>query len=365
MVLGRYGVLTVDEARQQARQVLADATRGIDAAGDRQSRRREPTMEQVFDRYLEDHVEVHNAEKTGRQIRKLLERVVRPQIGTIKASGLTRKDVLKLHAHMRETPRQANLALSVVSKACNLAELWGWMPPASNPCRGIKRYPENERERFLTAEELGRLGGALEEAATIGLPWKASDPAKRKVKHLPSESARRTKVNANALAAIRLLLLTGARLSEVLSLQWDHVDDRAGTIALPSRKGGVRRSHPVSAPALQILQGLKIVSSGKWVLPRIGNEDAHVSAEVVENAWQRIRARAQIEDVRLHDLRHTVGTYASQSGVNAFVVRDLLRHQGIAITSRYANRDADPIRAVSEAVGERIAEGLKGPQKEG
>lgn len=218
-------------------------------------------------------------------------------------------------------------------------------------------------ERFLSGDELGRLGRALDEAATKGLPW--PERAGEKSRHLVKPENRRTIVNARALAAIRLLLFTGARLSEILGLEWRHVDLERGMIALPTRKGGARREQPVSSMALALLAGLPRVASSPWVLPAPQDSSAPLSVSVAENAWARVRTHAGLADVRLHDLRHTAGTFVSQTGANAFLVRDFLRHRTIAMTGRYANRDADPVRAVSEIVGERIAAGLDGTKEHG
>lgn len=358
LTLGRFGVLTLDQARQAARKALASASDGKDPVAERHAHRAAPTVSDLLDRYVTEHVKVHNAPKTVLTVEPLIKNHLKPGLGALKTVSVTRQDVARLHRAMESTPRMANMALAVLSKAFGLAELWGVRPENSNPCKRVPRYPENARERFLSAEELGRLGGVFVEAETIGLPWREREGAK--AKHRPKEQNRRATVNPLALAALRLLLFTGARLSEILELKWDHIDFAGGTLALPERKGGRRRAHPVSTMALDVLVGLAKVDDSPWALPAPLNKAKHLSMEILENVWQKIRARAGLEDVHIHDLRHTVGTYGSQSGVNAFCLRDLLRHKTIAMTGRYANRDADPIRSVSEAVGERIAAGLAG-----
>lgn len=254
---------------------------------------------------------------------------------------------------MADTPWQANLTLAVLSKAFNLAELWGMRPENSNPCRKAPRYPENARERFLASDELARLGRVFREAGYPGLPWREREGAS--AKHRAKEGDRFTPISPRALAAIRLLLFTGARLSEILELKWEHVDFERATITLPSHKGGARRAHSVSSNVLAIVNEIAREEGSPWVLPA---PSEYLSKSVVENAWQRIHDHAGILDVRIHDLRHTVGTLASQTGVNAFLVRDLLRHSNVAVTARYANRDEDPIRRVSEDVSARISSGL-------
>ena len=243
-----------------------------------------------------------------------------------------------------------------MSKAFNLAEEWDWRPDGSNPCRRVPRFEENARERFLSADELARLGAALEEAETTGLPWRQREGAKAKHRAKPENS--RTIPNRPALTVVRLLLFTGARASEILGLAWADVDFERGTVALPSRKGGARRPHPVSAYALDLLAEQTREEGCPWVFPAPMDPKQPLSLSVLENAWQALRARAGLEDVRLHDLRHTAGTYVSQTGANAFSVRDFLRHKTLAMTGRYANRDADPIRQAAEAIGEQLHRGL-------
>jgi integrase len=250
---------------------------------------------------------------------------------------------------MSASPRQANLTLAVCSKAFSLAELWEMRVESTNPCSKIQRYRENHRERFLAAEELARLGVTLRQAETIGLLGKSGHENRRAI------------YRRITTAAIELLLFTGCRLSEVLNLRWAQVDFEAGTIALDQTKSGRPQSVMMNAPARQVLKELeRSISSSEWVLPSISDGRRPLSKAGIEAAWNRIRTAAKLEDVRLHDLRHTVGTYAGQSGANAFLVRDLLRHKNLTMTGRYVNRANEPVRTLSDQVGERIAAGLAG-----
>lgn len=259
---------------------------------------------------------------------------------------------------MGGTPRQANHVRAVMSKAFNLAEIWGMRPEQSNPVRLTQKYKENERDRFLSAEELSRLGATLEEARANGLPWIIKAVGS---KHLPTDiENRRAAINPMILECVYLLLLTGARLSEILELRWDHVEFEAGTIALPSRKGDGRKAHPVGTGVLAILAEIDRIDGCTFVLPSPTDIKKHLSKSVMENAWRRIRHHAGLEDVRLHDLRHTVGTYASQEGSDSFQISHLLRQKNVSVTSRYVNPDADPIRAISNRIGDRIEAGLRG-----
>ena len=164
LTLGRFGVMTVDGARAAALAALAAVGKGSDPVDDRQSLRAAPSVSGLLDRYLAEHVDVHNAPKTAEGARLSIEKHIRPRLSGLRAAAVTRQDVLKLHRAMDATPRQANLTLAILSKAFNLAELWGIRPEGSNPCRKVPRYPESARERFFSAAELARLGAVLREA---------------------------------------------------------------------------------------------------------------------------------------------------------------------------------------------------------
>jgi integrase len=341
--IGEHGKVTADAARAKAQRLLQTvAVDGSDPSGEREAFRAAPTVNDLLDRYIKEHIERRNRARTQASFKGIVDRDIRPELGHIKVAAVTRQDMHKLPAARAGTPRQANLILAVCSKAFSLAELWEMRPEGSNPCRKIERYPERHRERFLTAEELGRLGATLRRAETEGLPWK---------------SGGRTLYRRVVTGAIELLLYTGCRLSEVLDLRWERVDFGAGMITLPETKSGRPQLVTMNAPARQVLKVLAEATTvrSEWVLPSVSNPKQAISKAGIEAAWHKIRIAAQIEDVRMHDLRHTVGTYAGQTGANAFLVRDLLRHKNLAMTGRYVNRADSPVRTLSDQVGERIA----------
>jgi integrase len=168
------------------------------------------------------------------------------------------------------------------------------------------------------------------------------------------ETYQRTQLSWQAIGALRLLLLTGARLSEITLLKWSGVDFVLITIALPKFKGKKREPFPATVAVQDVLKSLPRTTGSAPVFPHNTDRAIPISKEVMESAWQRLRWRAQIEDVHIDDLRHTVETYAAQAGVSGFIVRDLLRHANISTTGRYANSDANPVRDVANIVGERI-----------
>jgi integrase len=359
LTIGKHGKVTAHAAREEAQDIWAEVRAGKDPVAERRAYKHAPIVNDLLDRYVAEHVEKRNRPSTRDEIKRLVERHIRPELGKHKVAAVTRQDLARLHHSLGDTPRQANFVLAVCSKAFALAETWSMRPEGSNPCTKIERYHENARERFLSADELTRLGATLRQAETEGLPWNVNTN-KPKAKHLPKPENRRTLYSRVTTAAVELLLFTGCRLSEVLNLRWDQVDFEAGIITLRETKAGRPQVVVINAPARQVLTGLHKTKGSEWVFPSIGDASRPLSKTAIENAWQRIRSAAKLEDVRLHDLRHTVGSHAGQSGANAFLVRDLLRHKDLSMTGRYVNRADDPVRTLSEMVGERIAAGLAG-----
>ena len=359
LTIGKHGKVTADNARKDALRIFDAVRGGKDPVAERRAYIDAPIVNDLLDRYIAEHVEKRNRPRTREEIKRLVERHIRPQLGRHKVGAVTRQDVAKLHRELEATPRQANFVLAVCSKAFSLAEAWSMRAEGSNPCTKIERNPENARERFLSADELGRLGATLRQAESIGLPWKVG-PRRPTSKHLAKPENRRTLYSRITTAAIELLLFTGCRLSEVLNLRWDQVDFETGTITLSETKAGRPQVVVMNAEARQVLKQLRKSKGSDWVLPSTSDAKRPLSKTAIEAAWQRIRSVAKLDDVRLHDLRHTVGTYAGQSGANAFLVRDLLRHKTLAMTGRYVNRADDPVRLLSDQVGERIAAGLAG-----
>ncbi|ALG69914.1 hypothetical protein VY88_10605 [Azospirillum thiophilum] len=327
VTIGRHGSpWTPDQARTEAEKLLASVRKGTDPAAEKKARtKRGATVADLADDYLTQHVDVKNKPSTATGFRRLVEKEIKPALGKLQVDKVTRADVAKLHHDMRDTPRQANQTLAVLSKMFSLAEVWGMRPDGTNPCKRIERYRENKRERFLSTPEVERLGKVLAELDQSG------------------------EVHETVLAGLRLLLLTGCRVGEVLALRWADVVD--GALLIRDAKAGAR-VHSIGALAQALLADLPRKS--EWVLPGVRAPEKPLSASTLGHAWERIREKAGLADVHLHDKRHTVGTYAGQAGANAFLVRDKLGHKTLAMTGRYVNRDADPLRELSDKIEGRI-----------
>ena len=329
LTIGRHGSpWTAELARAEAKRLLGLVAQGKDPAGAKAEARTAPTVAGLADRFLSEHAEAKRKASTAREYRRLLDHVVLPAIGKRKVADVTRRDIERLHQTRRDTPTEANRALACVSTMFNIAERWGMRPDGSNPCRHIEKYPQRRRERFLSPAELARLGDAL--AAHDGSP--------------------------HAVAAVKLLVFTGARLGEVLGLKWEWIDFERGEARLPDSKSGAKTLH-LPPPALAVLAGLPRIDSNPHVIVGAKEGAALVNPE---KPWRAIRAVAGLGDVRLHDLRHAFASVAASSGMGLPIIGKMLGHTQAATTARYAHLASDPVKAAAAAVAGKIAAAMAG-----
>src|SRR6476646_8847213 len=354
--IATVGKIAPEDARARAKVILGAVAHGRDPAGQKTTERAVPTVAELADRFMTEHVEPKRKYGTAQFYRDILDRIVKPSLGTTKADKLSRQQVGKLHSSLADTPFQANRMLAVVGSMYALTVRAGVVPEGTNQARGIEKFKENCRERYLTAVELERLGSAIREAETTGIPWTV-DCSKLKAKHLPKSAKRFTKINPFAAAAIRLLTFTGCRLREILNLRWEHVDMERGLLFLPDSKSG-RKTVILNAPALAILNSLERM--GPYVVP--GFDPAKPRPDL-KRPWDTITKRAGLDGVRLHDLRHTYASFGAGGGLGLPIIGRLLGHTQTATTARYAHLDNDPLRRASEAIAGRIAAALEGNRK--
>ena len=261
--------------------------------------------------------------------------MIRPALGMFKVTDVLRKDIANLHYRHRDTPIQANRMLSVLSKMFNLAELWGLRPDGTNPCRHVPKYKENKLERYLTDAEIQHLGQVLKRCEDNG-----------------SETP-------HVIAAFRLLLLTGCRLREIQTAKWEYVTERG--LELPDSKVG-KRCVPLPAAARTVLDGLPRTAGNPFIIE--GKlPDTHITD--MQRPWRRIRGLAGLEDVRIHDLRHTYASIAVSGGMPIQMVGRLLGHTQIQTTLRYAHLADDPVRAAAEENSAAIFANLGAPKGKG
>ena len=326
--IGPHGPVTLADARARAAEIITAARTGRDPRAHGRYGAKSPTMDELVKRFLEEYVPTHCKPGTQEVYRSALEIHVVPRLGKRRVAEIERADMVALHHELRATPYQANRTIQVLSRIFTLAEVWGLRPDVSNPCRHVKRFREEKRERFLSDAEYGRLGAALKQSEEEEL-----EP--------PS-----------AIAAIRLLMLTGCRKSEILTLRWEHVDLEAGELRLPDSKTGAKVVH-LGDPAISVLRGMPRNEDNPWVLP--GRKTGKPMSDL-DYYWQRIRHRAELNGVRVHDLRHTYASGGLLVGEGLPMIGKLLGHNHVHTTARYAHLANDPLKFAANRIALRIAE---------
>ena len=321
VTLGRHGKITADRARKEAMAAIDRIKAG--EAPLPESEQPEPTVADLAEQYLRNHVRVECKPSSETSYRRSLGHIL-PALGGMPVKSVEREHVASLHLAMRDTPVAANMVLWVLSKMFSLAEAWGLRPAGRNPCHSVRRYRTPRRERFLSREEYRRIGRVMDRAEADGSAWPW------------------------AVAAIRLLMLTGCRSQEVATLRWDDVDFQAGKLRLRDSKNGPRMV-PLPAVAVRVLEGVRRVDGNPWVF--VGRlKGTHVAA--LAGHWHRLRVRADLADVRLHDLRHSYASRALALGENLSTIGKLLGHSKVETTGRYAHlvRDTEKVSAERVAV---------------
>jgi integrase len=333
LTIGRHGSpWTPDNARREALRLLGLKAAGRDPASERDNQKGVITVAALGARFLDEYVPQHCKPRTAYEYRRAVELFINPALGRHRISDVQRADVARFHHDLRDRPYQANRALGVLSKMMNIAEEWGLRLDGSNPCRHVKKYREVKRERYLTREELQRLGRVLTEDQTKSVE------------------------SPFAVAALGLLVLTGARLSEILTLRWEDVDLENCLLRLPDSKTGAKLIY-LNAAAIQLLRRIPRMKDNAYVIAG-GKPGAHLVE--LQKPWRRIRAKANLDDVRIHDLRHSFASVAAGTGMSLPMIGKLLGHSQPVTTARYAHLAADPIRAASNLIGAELTAAMNG-----
>ncbi len=358
--LGRVGTLKAGEAREAARRAIANATLGTDLAKSRADERAGVTVAELMKLYIA-RTRIHRKASTADGYEGIAKVNIIPHIGTSKAAAVTLSDVQRMHGKVSETRGKyaANRAVAVLKAAY----AWGgkhgppkprgltYVPKSINPASGIDRHEERERDRPLTAAELLAIGKAMIEAETVGLPVDAGD-----AKHAPK--GQRVVMSPYATAAIRVIMLTGARLREILNLQWTEVDFERGVLRLPDSKTGKKVIYLPSA-GVDIINGLTRLGAYVFAGESAGTKHEKPRADL-KRPWTSILKRAGVSGVRIHDLRHAFGTAGVGEQMGLPVIGALLGHSNAATTKRYAHAADEVRRRAVEAIGEKIAPAIVG-----
>ena len=349
VTLGKTTQLTPDQARKAAAALLAAVYLGGDPAQEKAERRASVTVGELIGLFDARYVGPILKPGTAIGYRIALE-ALRGAHGALKATALTRSHVATLHFGMADRPYAANRAVAIWSKAFAWAAGAGLIPDGQNPAKGIKKYREQGRERFLTSEELARLGDTLREGETIGLPYSV-DETKPTAKHAAKTDHRRVKLDRYATAALRLLVLTGARFREILHAKWEQIDVERGLIFLADSKTGKKPLY-LSAAAQKVLADLPRIQGNPHVIA--GAKDGAPRSDL-KKPWAAVSRAAGLEGVRLHDLRHSFASFGAGASLGLPIIGKLLGHSQPATTARYAHLDADPMRRAVDTIGSTIS----------
>ena len=347
MTIGAHGSpWTPDAARKEAAKILGQVAQGADPAKAKQADKAVLTVSELCDRYLQVGVGTKKASTLATD-RGRIERHIKPLLGKRRITDVTRTDVSQFLRDVAE----GKTAVDVTTRKRGRAIVRGGTGTATrtvgllggifsfaveeallmeNPVRGVKRFRDRTNERFLDVDELARLGAALSEAESQGQ-------------------------NPYAVAIIRLLILTGARKSEIEKLKWDEVDRQFQYLRLADSKTG-QKLIVLNQAALSILESLGNRNSSGFVFPSLGSGGWYQGTSKV---WRKIREAASLSDVRIHDLRHSFASIAVSGGVSLQIVGALLGHSDVKTTSRYAHLSSDPLKKAAHWIGVEISKSIR------
>ncbi len=321
MKIGVHSVITAEQAREEAKIILGEVAKGNDPSLESRNKKLVPTFLEFSQEYLDLYAKGIKKEKGYKEDQRLLKLSMK-HIGSKTIQEITTKDIYLLHRELKETPYQANRVRALLSKMFNLAIQWGWR--SDNPVKGIDKYHEHKKNRWLNNEEMQRLWSVLEKHPNRGV--------------------------ANV---IRLLLLTGARRNEMLTATWDQFDLERGVWTKPAHATKQNRMEhlPLSLQALEILKNMQHISHTNFLFP---GKISGKPLQEINKAWGTIRKKAGLLDVRLHDLRHTHASHLVSSGLSLSIVGKLLGHTQASTTQRYAHLADEPLREATSLFGNKI-----------
>jgi integrase len=323
MVLGRYGAdITLDQARNEARDNLKLAREGTDPLVVKQRQAQGSSLRDLVSKYIEEHAKPHK--RTWRDDERRLDRLIPAAWLSRDVTDVSREDITSLHQKIgAKTPYEANRLLEVLRLMFKFGRLWGFLPEGSdNPAADVKKFKETKRKVWLKPEELPEVAKAID-----------------------------AETNIYGRAAIWLYLLTGLRKSELTNAKWDDVDWRRASLRLPDTKSGEEQMATLNAAAIAILQALPKVNGNPHILP---GTKAGQPMTNIDRIWRKVREAAELEHVQLHDLRRTAGSWLSQNNVELNKIKDALRHANIATTLTYARLGQDAARDAMEQHGKLI-----------
>ena len=318
-LIGVYGVVRTEQARLISREWLLKSSKGIDPC---KQEKDSITIKEFSNQYIEQYAVNRKKKSSVKEDRRLIRTRLLPNFGSIRVNELMKEDVIKYYHSINHTPIIANRFLALFSCMMNLAEKWGIRPMNTNPCKYIDRYPENKRDKYLTMEDLEKVGKAMQA-----------------LKHQESHYA---------LSAIKMIMVTGCRTGEILNAKWEYIDFHESKLNLPDSKTGARTIH-LSPSAIDILNSLPRHAGYVFRSPRQNKR-----LTTLRCLWKKICKLAELKDFRLHDLRHTYASFAVSGGFSLPIIAKMLGHADIKTTERYAHLHQDPVNKAIDDVSLKI-----------
>lgn len=324
--IGTHGAITADQARAFAQQASAKIAAGADPQRERQAVAKQPTLTQLWEEFVKSELPLKKA-ATQRDYTSLWQRLIKPKLGAKRVQEITRREVGTFHKGLASRPYQANRALAVLSRLMNLAEKWDWRQQGTNPCKFVGKFKESSRERYLNAEEIANVSAVIKHMSATG------------------------EITPDAGNLLILLLLTGARKSELANAEWEWVGDERKVITLPDSKTGPRPLY-ISDAAAVVLERQRTQRDGsKYIFP---GRDRDKPIHNLRKPWLRVCEAAGLSGIRIHDLRHTAASIAVGKGVSLAVIGRLLGHTQPQTTQRYAHLADDPALHAANLIGNAV-----------
>ena len=330
--IGKYGHLTVEQARELAKELCYRISKGEDPVQQDELQRTQPTFADVAKKFMEEHSAVRNRPATHQSNRQVLDNILLPHFGRMKIRSIERKDVADFLTQNKARPIGANRSLATMSSIMSKAELWGYRDRNTNPCFKAERYPENRRERFLSKEEFAALDEAMQRA-------------ERNLTESP-----------HVMAMFRIMMHTGCRPGEARYLKWEYVDFEQKVFRLPKEATKEKRPKTLFiTPYLEgVLRGLKRMEGNPYVI--VSERNGGRAIADFKKPWDRIKRAAGItSELHLHDLRHSHASMANALGYSLPMIGALLGHTQAQTTLRYAHLATDHLRKAAEDISNAIA----------
>lgn len=320
--IGVHGSISTELAREQARRLSLSISLGEDPSATIEAKKNARTLMHLAEEYLKSHAKIKKTPKGYKEDEYFLNTIILKKYGRLNVEKVSTFDLQKIHAELQETPYKANKLRDLLSKMFNLAIQWGWR--SDNPVKGVEKYKEYKRHRWLNDEEVQRLWPILDEYP-----------------------------NQKVSNALRLLLLTGSRRNEVLHATWDQFDLEKAVWTKPAHTTKQRRMEhlPLSRRTIDILKHMKEEATSAFLFP---GQIPGKPLQEIKKAWNTIRKKAEIPDVRIHDLRHTHASHLVSSGLSLSIVGKLLGHTQASTTQRYAHLADEPLRQATELFGTKV-----------